>query len=157
MQPLQICIGPIIRIGRESWCLPYAGFLLEKMYEFSLAGSAGVRARVLVHIWEYQHSISCYGRRELGAQHPSISHPNRQTVLLYLTRFQIIPGHRSEQNSPNWVLLVWNNIRSLADDLRNSAKVVNALLWLVITIQRSGFLTLCFTPTQPCEPDWGFC
>ena len=27
MQPLQICIGPIIRIGRESWCLPYAGFL----------------------------------------------------------------------------------------------------------------------------------
>ena len=28
MQPLQICIGPTIRIGRESWCLPYAGFLL---------------------------------------------------------------------------------------------------------------------------------
>ena len=28
MQPLQICIGPSIRIGRESWCLPYAGFLL---------------------------------------------------------------------------------------------------------------------------------
>ena len=27
MQPLKICIGPIIRIGRESWCLPYAGFL----------------------------------------------------------------------------------------------------------------------------------
>ena len=27
MQLLQICIGPIIRIGRESWCLPYAGFL----------------------------------------------------------------------------------------------------------------------------------
>ena len=27
-QPLQICIGPTIRIGRESWCLPYAGFLL---------------------------------------------------------------------------------------------------------------------------------
>ena len=26
MQPFQICIGPIIRIGRESWCLPYAGF-----------------------------------------------------------------------------------------------------------------------------------
>ena len=24
--PLQICIGPTIRIGRESWCLPYAGF-----------------------------------------------------------------------------------------------------------------------------------
>ena len=26
MIPLQICIGPTIRIGRESWCLPYAGF-----------------------------------------------------------------------------------------------------------------------------------
>ena len=25
-QPLQLCIGPSIRIGRESWCLPYAGF-----------------------------------------------------------------------------------------------------------------------------------
>ena len=29
MQPLKICIGPTIRIGRESWCLPYAGFLLD--------------------------------------------------------------------------------------------------------------------------------
>ena len=29
MQPLQICIGPTIRIGRESWCLPYAGFFIE--------------------------------------------------------------------------------------------------------------------------------
>ena len=27
MHILQIGIGPIIRIGRESWCLPYAGFL----------------------------------------------------------------------------------------------------------------------------------
>ena len=26
MQPPQICIGPTIRIDRESWCLPYAGF-----------------------------------------------------------------------------------------------------------------------------------
>ena len=26
MQPLQIWIGPTIRIGREIWCLPYAGF-----------------------------------------------------------------------------------------------------------------------------------
>ena len=29
MQQLQICIGPIIRIGRESWCLPYAGFFFS--------------------------------------------------------------------------------------------------------------------------------
>ena len=27
MQPLQIFIGSTIPIGRESWCLPYAGFL----------------------------------------------------------------------------------------------------------------------------------
>ena len=31
MQPLQICIGPSIRIGRESWCLPYAGFFSHKV------------------------------------------------------------------------------------------------------------------------------
>ena len=28
MQPLQNCIGPTIRIGREILCLPYAGFLI---------------------------------------------------------------------------------------------------------------------------------
>ena len=28
MQPLQICIGPTIHIGRESWCFPYAGFFI---------------------------------------------------------------------------------------------------------------------------------
>ena len=28
MQPLQNCIGPTIRIGREIRCLPYAGFLI---------------------------------------------------------------------------------------------------------------------------------
>ena len=26
LQLLKNCIGPTIRIGRESWCLPYAGF-----------------------------------------------------------------------------------------------------------------------------------
>ena len=26
MYPLKICIDPTIRIGRESWCLLYAGF-----------------------------------------------------------------------------------------------------------------------------------
>ena len=31
MQPLENCIGPIIRIGRESWCLPYAGFLYSRL------------------------------------------------------------------------------------------------------------------------------
>ena len=37
MQPLQICIGPTIRIGQESWCLSYAGFFgtdsLLKVFE----------------------------------------------------------------------------------------------------------------------------
>ena len=28
-QPLQICIGPTIRIGRDSWGLPYAGFFSQ--------------------------------------------------------------------------------------------------------------------------------
>ena len=27
---LQNCIAPTIRIGRESWCLPYAGFWCRK-------------------------------------------------------------------------------------------------------------------------------
>ena len=30
MQPLQTCIGPNIRIGQESWCLLYVGFLFIK-------------------------------------------------------------------------------------------------------------------------------
>ena len=30
MQPLKNCIGPTIRIGRESWCLLYAGFFSSK-------------------------------------------------------------------------------------------------------------------------------
>ena len=30
-QPLQICIGPSIRIGRESWCLPYTFFFLGNL------------------------------------------------------------------------------------------------------------------------------
>ena len=29
MQPLQNCIGPTIRSGREILCLPYAGFLRQ--------------------------------------------------------------------------------------------------------------------------------
>ena len=32
MHFLQNCIGPTIRIGRESWCLPYAGFFRQSSY-----------------------------------------------------------------------------------------------------------------------------
>ena len=35
MQPLQNCIGPTIRIGREILCLPYAGFLLLGCFQQS--------------------------------------------------------------------------------------------------------------------------
>ena len=32
MQPLQICSGPTIRIRQKSWCLPYAGFILNECW-----------------------------------------------------------------------------------------------------------------------------
>ena len=32
MQPLQICIGSPIRIGRESWSLPYEGFFKNNLF-----------------------------------------------------------------------------------------------------------------------------
>ena len=38
MQPLQICICPTIRIDRESWCLPYAGFLYQKVTRTQTGG-----------------------------------------------------------------------------------------------------------------------
>ena len=34
MQLLQNCIGPTIRIGQESWCLPYAGFFCSALPRF---------------------------------------------------------------------------------------------------------------------------
>ena len=36
-QPLQICIGPAIRIGQESWCLPYVGFFRVLMPRWEMA------------------------------------------------------------------------------------------------------------------------
>ena len=35
MQPLQNCIGPTIRIGREIQCLPYAGFLTQGLQKIA--------------------------------------------------------------------------------------------------------------------------
>ena len=37
MQPLQICIGSTIHRGRESWCLPYAGFFFFKQICFPMS------------------------------------------------------------------------------------------------------------------------
>ena len=39
MQPLQNCIGPTIRIGREILCLPYAGFFLLMMIKNGQKGN----------------------------------------------------------------------------------------------------------------------
>ena len=51
MQPLQICIGPIIRIGRESWCLPYAGFF------FWLRAFRGY-THLEMHTFQHKHELS---------------------------------------------------------------------------------------------------
>ena len=40
MQPLQNCIGPTIRIGREILCLPYAGFFVGPIGLFEIWRSA---------------------------------------------------------------------------------------------------------------------
>ena len=34
MQLLKNCISPTIRIGQESWCLQYAGFLLNDLKKY---------------------------------------------------------------------------------------------------------------------------
>ena len=36
-KPLQFCIGSTIRIGRDSWCLPYAGFLIRGLKSYNFA------------------------------------------------------------------------------------------------------------------------
>ena len=54
MQPLQICIGPTIRIGRESWCLPYAGFFFKDLFTISyyklLCGIGKKKMKILVYL-----------------------------------------------------------------------------------------------------------
>ena len=41
-----LCIGPNIRIGRESWCLPYAGFFKKLLLGGFLLGQFEVSALV---------------------------------------------------------------------------------------------------------------
>ena len=53
MQPLQNCIGPTIRIGREILCLPYAEFfllyfLLQWIVLVVLMGLVAVVSKVVV-------------------------------------------------------------------------------------------------------------
>ena len=65
MQPLQICIGPTLRIGQESWCLPYAGFLLDFFF-FLVMFHSEIRAslnfnqnKILSPGLEYNHTLKC--------------------------------------------------------------------------------------------------
>ena len=58
MQPLQICIGPTIRIGRESWCLPYAGFFHIILYNYAV-----VKASAIIGISGYQEP-GCFNIHE---------------------------------------------------------------------------------------------
>ena len=56
MQPLQICIGPTIRIGRESWCLLYAGFFL-----FFSSGDCRIWTSLQSSHKGHHQEIACYG------------------------------------------------------------------------------------------------
>ena len=49
VQPLQICIRLTIRIGRESWCLPYAGFFFDKLIKL-----VNCRSVIIIIILENQ-------------------------------------------------------------------------------------------------------
>ena len=55
MQPLQICIGPTIRIGQEIWCLLYAGFFGKRQSE-NMTGFETSMARVKIE-GEYKVEI----------------------------------------------------------------------------------------------------
>ena len=59
MQPLQICIGPTIRIGRESWCLPYAGFFYCRLYIFQYM-CIYLYAYYEPTFWRKTHQITCF-------------------------------------------------------------------------------------------------
>ena len=52
MQPLQNCIGPTIRIGREIRCLPYAGFLTELFQKYSLISFGQIKTPEAAEIKE---------------------------------------------------------------------------------------------------------
>ena len=65
MQQLPICIGPIIRIGRESWCLPYAGFFSyvwywqDGLFDLGrLIGSVYREQHSAVDVWYWQDGLS---------------------------------------------------------------------------------------------------
>ena len=53
MQPLQICIVPTIRNGRESWCLPYAESFKGNSFFFYLcdpSSNAGTVSNILTNV-----------------------------------------------------------------------------------------------------------
>ena len=59
MQPLQNCIGPTIRIGREIRCLPYAGFLNFILF-VDLFNKILMLMVVVLVIFGYPINVKCY-------------------------------------------------------------------------------------------------
>ena len=90
MQPLQNCIGPTIRIGRESWCLPYAGFL--------------ARGLVLSFLC-VQNNIKYHYVLVVSLTTNSITNPFNTPLanLPGLVSFELceIPGHRAKNSETN--------------------------------------------------------
>ena len=61
MQPLQISIGPTIRIGRESWCLPYAGFLNKNLKTFNFFQPLNpLKVRRKIALENHGHILQCF-------------------------------------------------------------------------------------------------
>ena len=86
-QPLQICIGPTIRISRESWCLPYAGFFKliigQTVYcseQFTVLWSFCVLSQTHLKPGDF-HTTNVVTASLLQMGHPSILQHKLQVIL----------------------------------------------------------------------------
>ena len=61
-QPLQICIGPTVRIGRESWCLPYAGFIKQKLFNQTKNGLL----KYIIFVLKLVENCQYWGYKEIN-------------------------------------------------------------------------------------------
>ena len=87
LQLLQNCIGPTIRIGWESWCLPYAGFFFPK---HSLVGKQGTWV-TLISVWfvsKFLYNLDSDIRLNKMAYNKDISNLERASlhVIVYILR-----------------------------------------------------------------------
>ena len=71
MRPLQNCIGPTIRIGREILCLPYAGFFSNVLY--SLQGHTNFISLGQFFII----NLICEKTYKLGSDYDKIPHSHQ--------------------------------------------------------------------------------